>query len=396
LKSFGLSIVQIFLFLCLLTLLRVFSPGSTGKALSKNSFTSYLGFETSQKKKFPVPEFFPASDVFLTSLAISDYQKTDLVKALLEANTHVHLLVNSSDEQPGLIEQMSAAGISPESLRRVNFHKSAYITPWVRDFGPLPVFDKGQGSDFKLSFIDFLYDSDAPSDDKVTPQLARHFNVGLRSAPFIQHGGNFLTNGKLCFMGALPGSTFAQAFEEPIGEDEARTFVENYYRDVVGCESLVILNDPPHPHIDMWAKIVDPETVLISSIDQKTLDLFSRGDNLLPYEIEELKNKLDQRANDFAKYLKVIRIPMPLPYRGSFRNYTNALIVNDTVIAPKYEHFGWNYEAYPDSELRDFYESSAKNIYERFGYKVKLLNADPLIFNGGAFHCLAEQILLTE
>lgn len=395
-KSFGLPIVQIFLLLCLVLLLRVFSPGGSSQALSKNSFTNYLGFDTKLKKKFPLPEFFPASDVLLSALAITDYQKTDLLKALLEANAQVHLIIKDAHETPALQEQIAAAGINGKYAAKIHMHEAPHITPWIRDFGPLPVFDKGRGSDFKLSLVDFLYDTDAPTDDAVNAKLAQVFGTSLRPVPFIQHGGNFLTNGQICFMGALPGSTFAQAFAEPVSEDQARTFVERYYRDVVGCEQLVIFDDPPHPHIDMWAKIIDSETVLISSIDQKTLALFSRGDNLLPYGLEELKNKLDQRANDFAKYLKVIRIPMPLPYRGSFRNYTNALIVNDTVITPQYDHFGWNLESYPDAELQGFYEASAKSVYEKFGYKVKLLNADPLIFNGGAFHCLAQQILLTE
>jgi agmatine/peptidylarginine deiminase len=106
----------------------------------------------------------------------------------------------------------------------------------------------------------------------------------------------------------------------------------------------------------------------------------------------EIKARLDELAVILSAHFKVKRLPMPLPYRGVFRTYANSLLVNNTAIVPRYHRYGWNYDDYPDAALAADYESKVAAIYREFGYDTRFVNADGLIFNGGAFHCVALQI----
>jgi agmatine/peptidylarginine deiminase len=83
---------------------------------------------------------------------------------------------------------------------------------------------------------------------------------------------------------------------------------------------------------------------------------------------------------------------MPLPYRNTFRTYVNSLLVNGTAVVPRYSRYRWNYDSDPNATLTKLFESKVTTIYKELGYRVRFVNADDLIFNGGAFHCIAVQI----
>lgn len=83
---------------------------------------------------------------------------------------------------------------------------------------------------------------------------------------------------------------------------------------------------------------------------------------------------------------------MPLPYRGAYRTFANAVLVNGTAIVPRFKHFGWKYDEYPDQKLEASYEAKTKKFYEKYGYRVSFVTADELIYNGGGFHCVTLQL----
>ncbi len=105
-----------------------------------------------------------------------------------------------------------------------------------------------------------------------------------------------------------------------------------------------------------------------------------------------MRDSLDEMARQLGAYMKVERLPMPAPYRNTMRTYANGILVNKSAILPRYKTFGWNGESYPDQELHARYEEQVRAAYEKHGYKVEFVDADGLIFNGGALHCVAQQI----
>src|SRR5690606_24587989 len=104
-------------------------------------------------------------------------------------------------------------------------------------------------------------------------------------------------------------------------------------------------------------------------VHQETLRLLEKQNGFVPMEAEELQADLDRMAAEFAKYLKVVRLPMPLPFRNTFRNYTNALLVNKTMIVPTYEAPSGGLYRYPDEALKGFYASKVATTMTALGFE---------------------------
>jgi hypothetical protein len=116
----------------------------------------------------------------------------------------------------------------------------------------------------------------------------------------------------------------------------------------------------------------------------------------VPPELKQLQESLDRKAQELARYLEVVRLPMPMPYRGTFRTYANAALVNGRALVPSYRRFGWRQEEYPDAALAPYYEQRAREVYRAAGYDVQFLEADGLAFNGGAWRCVTAPIPATQ
>src|SRR5690606_37071267 len=106
----------------------------------------------------------------------------------------------------------------------------------------------------------------------------------------------------------------------------------------------------------MFAKIVSEDLVLVSEIVPETIAHLKKDLGFVPENVTALKASLDQAAAQLARFKTVRRLPMPIPYRGGFRNYVNSILVNGTAVVPRYRRFGWGYEEYPDQPLAEYYE----------------------------------------
>ena len=85
-----------------------------------------------------------------------------------------------------------------------------------------------------------------------------------------------------------------------------------------------------------------------------------------------------------------VRVPMPpdqdgkYPHQGGdYRTYANAVFVNKTIILPVYE------EQYDTTGLRIWQEAMP-------GYNIVGVNCDPMIYLGGAVHCITKEVGVTE
>jgi agmatine/peptidylarginine deiminase len=198
--------------------------------------------------------------------------------------------------------------------------------------------------------------------------------------PAYVDGGNLLVAGDVCVTTGPVGGT------PKIPLDPSRPGLTKATGAALGCREVIVLDSPPHAHIDMWAKAVSDREILVSTVTEKTLSVARSSGSL--HEAILIKDALNRMAHELAKTFTVTRIPLPLPYRGVFRTYTNAILVNGTAVVPRYVRFGWNYDDYPDKALEPYYEAEAAKAYAAAGFKPRFINADGMIFNGGAFHCV--------
>lgn len=339
-----------------------------------------------------IPEFGPVSTVILPDhLILNNFHGPEIIKDVIAAGADVALVSlkqNRSVDDDKL--WLKSYDVGDFEAGKIKFLELEYENPWLRDFGPLMALDERK----KILFLDFMYEDKSRIDDVFPQKMGALMGIAVRVVPLPSEGGNFLTDGTSCFMSSPTSGAFGKDFGalRKISVDEAKERIGAYFKDFAGCKSIVYFENVPHPHIDMWAKIVNDKTVFVSRLDPKALDLARDKDGGLPIDFVEIQNSLDAAALEFSKHLKVVRIPMPLPFRGSFRNFTNSLLVNGVAIVPSYARFGWNYDDYPDKALENYYEREVKSLYEEYGLKVKFVNADALIYNGGAFRCVSLQM----
>jgi agmatine/peptidylarginine deiminase len=250
-------------------------------------------------------------------------------------------------------------------------------TLWIRDYGPVVLYgDFGQGSERFI--VDMGYGAyGRPKDDSIPTQLARHWGWKKQAFPVQIEGGN------LMFDGLKRGFASRRVLDQNPQFSEA--LLRNMFIDRFQVDDFVFLQNLNNSgggiwkHIDMWMKVLDYETILVSSYPEHLPDY--------PV-IEQNVTYLRSLLNAFGKPYTIIRIPAPPKADGTYattqndemRTYTNSLIINNTVIVPSYNM--------PE------YDNLAMQIYQQAmpGYKIVMVDSRNLTTLGGAIHCITREI----
>ena len=254
-------------------------------------------------------------------------------------------------------------------------------TLWIRDYGPFTGYNL-EGSQSERLFLDAGYSNyNRPNDDAIPTQIASLMNIQLNDFPLQFEGGNVLTDGLGQGWGSSrifsqnPGMTHAevkQTMEEYLGLDE-----------MMFLEALVNSGGGIWCHVDMFMKILDSETILISEYPDFVPD----------YDlIESFVDTLSKMTNANGREYKIVRIPAPPKANGTWastqddemRTYTNSIIINDVIVIPAYN--------LPE------YDSAAKQVYQLSmpGYRLALVDATALTPLFGALHCICKEVTKPE
>jgi agmatine/peptidylarginine deiminase len=343
----------------------------------------------------PVPEFAPVQAVLLSEdLFSAGYHAPELLAEIVAAKAQPWIVTAEPRSTAELEKSLLEAGVKPELLKAAAFIQVPHGNIWMRDYGPVLVADMSQKAPEggRISFADLKYDGAAGVNDDFPRALGKLLSIPTAEVPVLVDGGNLLAAGDFCITSstnlALSNKDSGHAELEP-GPDALAT----RYGGALGCRSVLVVRNPPHEHVDMWIKAVSRDTVLVNDLSADTLKLVKAQYGHIPADLGELKARLDDGARQLAAQgLKVERLPMPIPYRGAFRTFANAVFINGTAIVPSFKRYGWGYDEYPDARLEAGYEAKARRIYARHGFKTRFVNADGLIFNGGGFHCVMLQI----
>jgi agmatine/peptidylarginine deiminase len=265
-------------------------------------------------------------------------------------------------------------GVSPSNLY---FIPGWTETLWIRDFGPL--FGYGY---LGTGLERFIYDAgyaayNRPKDDSIPRQISRVWEIPFSPLSLEVEGGN------LIFDGLARGFGSKRIWEQNPGlnPDEIREMLMEKFNltDFMFLDNLNNSGGGIWKHVDMYMKVIDYETILVSSYP----------DYLPDYGVIEATVELLESTNTFfGKPYKVIRIPAPPKADGSWsttqndemRTYTNSLIINNTVIVPSYNLPEW--------------DNNAKAIYTAAmpGYTVEMVDSRMLTILGGAVHCITREV----
>lgn len=419
--------------------------------------------QIASKKPVVAPEYAPTETVILSGDLVSDrgYRNTALAKAVLEAGAKL-LIIGSQTVTDGLeSEEFSgfrrALGSSKSSIRVLKADLPMAPSSWARDWSPMTAF----AADRSRILVDFNYYTTRPTDDEVPSLLAASLKTSQRlSVPVYLEGGNFMTTSKGRCMttsrileansdqaktyivdaqglvvgeeGSAPLSAghkllkgilyFDRAAQPRIRTDElllGQGEIVRHLREAAGCQEVTIFPKLPFEstgHLDMWAKALNDETILVGAIEKD--EAARLPDRELGHVGKQIGRYLDARAKDFEKMkFKVIRIPMPLPHRldprqkernlgdaFGFRSFTNSLFIvtakGKTVLVPRYSKVwvrGLSDETkgrypYPDFVQTAAMERQVQTIYQSAGYSVSWIEADEILAYGGAVHCATMQM----
>jgi agmatine/peptidylarginine deiminase len=330
-----------------------------------------------------VSEFEASDSVGISEdLITANYHVTSIMRGIFSAHAKVWVLTRPKTNLAHIKRLLREGGLTNRELEGVKFVPVAHGGPWLRDFGPHFLLERGgtSGPKMSLALADPIYrDPSDPGSDRLPRELGRLLHSPVIPLSFDLDGGNLLTAGHICLTSHMHESA-------AIGPDP-----QNALRDL-GCKTLIDLDNAPHVHVDMWVKFVSRDLALVHELDQQTIEKAKEYFGGVPEDVARLKLVLDQKAKELSRHIQVRRLPLPLPYRNVFRSYANALLVNGSAIVPRYEYFGWTREHYPDQSLIKEYEKRVEKIYQEAGFQVVWVNGDALLYNGGGFRCASFQI----
>ncbi len=323
---------------------------------------------------------------------------TEMVQAYSQAG--FTWIVARGNNRATLEALLSEAGVSEDAYGFLNYPTD---TIWIRDYGP----EWAVTQDGTRHIVDAYY-SGRPLDDMVPALMGAGDWLRSDGEPLEVHahehelsGGNIMSDGAgTCFF-----SDIVYGYEKPAGWSDDD--VDQLMMDYLGCEQLIVLNPiclDGTGHIDLYAKLVGPTSILLGRFSPETHfdgsedagdsgycedsfidDYQDQEDNLA---IIEASTNLDGDA------WEVTRIPMPEPYHGGYgwvyRSYLNSELFNDVVLMPSY------YDPHGTESADDLLDLEAEAIaaYQSANPDLSVvpIDADHIIPMAGAIHCISHEI----
>ncbi|PZU87030.1 MAG: hypothetical protein DI529_07745 [Chryseobacterium sp.] len=272
-------------------------------------------------------------------------------------------------------------------LTNVRFLNANTNSIWIRDYAANTVYSNDVG---ERALVDWIYNRPRPLDNTLPTSHAAYVGVPLYvtdTSPndLVNTGGNFMSDGM--------GNAFASKLildENKAGNSygvsaKTEAQVDKILKDYMGINSYRKMTVLPYDgihHIDMHMKLLDEETILVSQYPEGVAD----GPQI-KQNIEYIKNTF---KTPFGNDYDIKWIPAPASTTGAYpntggayRTYTNAVIINKTILVPTY---------------RPEVDEPALAIYRQLmpGYKVVGIDVDnsgeDLISLSGAIHCITHTI----
>ncbi len=324
-------------------------------------------------KIFSPPEFGRSEGIIIQVRSdLTDYYG-EMMKHVTNAGAKIYAIVAGSRDISRVNSMASSMNIPSSKIVFLNMN---YDANWTRDYSPWFVYVDGE-----RSIVDHNYKPGGrPNDDEVPLEIGDLWNEDVYSTGFFTEGGNFMTDGRgICWQSTKVLGNWASAddwSQSPKNPDMTQQNVEKLFRDYLGCEQLV--SPPPLPdentgHIDMYSKILNQDTIIVSY--SKSAWGASQEEIALLDQIAEI---YENSPRPDGGNWNIVRIPMRFSY-GTYYTYTNSLIVNDHVLVPTYENS-------LDQEAIKIYEQLMPN------HKVVGFDSRQIIQSGGAIHCTTMQV----
>lgn len=398
---------------------------------------------------------YTATTTVLVSHQIADVMHLpyrELERAIIDAGADL-LVAGPRDQTRSWVAHSDPKKKNLSLYRQKTRHFSLGQAPssvWARDWAPMAALDQWG----RPLLLDFNYLNDRPEDDIMGQIFANeHKDIRRLSVPLQLEGGNLMINRQgYCIISdrvvrdnaaqpegihpvdeknaiILDADKMQYAVDHVVGtpfkslDGHWRVRTDEFFydehqikqvlRDYVGCVETYIMPALPYEvtkHVDVVMKFVDDHTILVGSIEPRRIEL-AKDDRqrqvarAISSHLKTLEGLLEKAG------FNVVSMPMPLPQIPDpskpddivVRSYVNALTLQTrkgkTVLAPRYRMGRVDREGasgplfydYTDAHHREADERRVRQVFEGFGYEVKFIEADALIQDFGAIHCVTMQ-----
>lgn len=257
----------------------------------------------------------------------------------------------------------SIQGVTPDAYSSIS---APIDTVWVRDYGPFGLTASGQPGIVDTIYRHYQY---RRGDDAVPQVVAKTKNIPVFAMPLVLDGGNLMVDSK--------GNLFTTKRTYIWNSDKSTDEVDSLLKAYFGVKKVIALDYAGYPgqpadgtgHIDMFAKLLNDNTVLIAVADKE------------PYKSNSEKAIAWFNENSAPNGDKYKVITVKGWSGGAWYTYTNSLLVNNVAIIPSYSGHAAE-------------EAAAKAAYEEGipGVTVVPVPSDDSIRAGGSIHCTTQSI----
>lgn len=283
----------------------------------------------------------------------------------LHTGERVHVVAYDEVEEDRIHSLLDSRGVD---MTQIDFYTWPTDDVWVRDNGPVFVFDKeDQLRITNWQFNGWGNKADHWFDSYIPLQVGNAINVPVTTVPMVNEGGSVEVDGRGTLMAKR--SSILNNNRNP-GWTQANA--EAYFRRYLGVTNFIWLDgtkggDITDDHIDGTARFANGDTIVT----------FYAFDFLRQSEYRTLKNAVD--AN--GQYYKIVNLPVTtrkIPGIGDYGIYTNYYVGNEVVIVPAFNDPN---DAVAAATLQDVYPDR----------RVVSIDMVELYKDGGMVHCVTQQ-----
>ena len=265
----------------------------------------------------------------------------------------------------GVAAPASIPGVPQASYSRISANLD---TVWMRDYGPFGL-SAGQG---RPGIVDTIYRhyQYRRNDDALPANLGKAKKIEVFGMPVILDGGNLMMDSK----GNLFMTRRTYSWNSNMSQAQVDAALKSYF-NAKNIYAFDYSGYPGQPadgtgHIDMFMKLLNDHTVLISVAEQEPFK--SNSEKAIAF--------FKGRVAADGELFRVIEVK-GWEDSGAWYTYTNSLLVNRVAIIP-------SYSGHPAEE------AAARAAYQAgiSGVTVVPVPSDESITAGGSIHCVTQTI----
>ncbi len=262
---------------------------------------------------------------------------------------------------------------------RIILHQIDTNDTWIRDFGPLTVYDDNQPQLLDCNFNGWGLKFPAAKDNQATRHL---YDTGIFkkiqrfASDLVLEGGSLESNG--CGTLLTTAACLLNPNRNPHLDKKG---LEQRLSELLGCSHFLWLDhgwlagDDTDSHIDTLARLGPNDTILYVQCDDDQDEHYSA--------LKKMEGQLKQFKTENGQPFRLLPLPMPQAcYDGADRlpaSYANFLIINNAILVPTYN---------------DPADARALKILGRTFPEREIIGIDcrPLIKQHGSLHCITMQL----